>query len=171
MTGRMLLALVAGGLLVGTTVVYRYVVRHGFSARATPSVLESAIAHRLRRLATPSDVIRRTNPIPTTPLAVAEGRDHFADHCALCHGNDGRGDTVINRGLYPPAPDLRAHGTQDLSDGEIFAIIENGIRFTGMPGWGGEAHDNWELVLFIRHLPDLTAEEIGLMRAVNEEEH
>ena len=74
---------------------------------------------------------------------------------------------MINRGLYPPAPDLREPGTQGLTDGELFSIIKNGIRFTGMPGWGGEDEENWKLVLFIRHLPKLTAKEKELMREVN----
>ena len=98
---------------------------------------------------------------------MAEARDHFADHCAQCHANDGSGQTQINAGLYPPAPDMREEGTQKLTDGELLYIIKNGIRFTGMPGWGGEGEENWKLVLFIRHLPDLTPSEIELMREIN----
>src|SRR5262249_47850454 len=67
----------------------------------------------------------------------------------------------------PPAPDLRQEETQRLSDGELMYIIKNGIRFTGMPGWGGEDEENWKLVLFIRHLPQLTAQEFALMTEVN----
>jgi len=63
---------------------------------------------------------------------------------------------MINEGLYPPAPDLGAKPTQALADGELLNIIKNGIRFTGMPGWGGTDDENWSLVLFIRHLPKLT---------------
>lgn len=70
-------------------------------------------------------------------------------------------------GLYPPAPDLRARTTQELTDGEIFYTIKNGIRLTGMPGWGGDDEDNWKLVLFIRHLPELTPKEIELMKEIN----
>jgi mono/diheme cytochrome c family protein len=98
---------------------------------------------------------------------VAEWRDLFADHCATCHANDGSGRTMINSGLYPPAPDLRGRETQGLTDGEIFSIIKNGIRFTGMPGFGGGDEENWKLVLFIRHLPKLSAEEIGMMEEIN----
>ena len=61
--------------------------------------------------------------------------------------------------------------TQELSDGELFAIIENGIRLTGMPGWGtGTAesgYGSWGLVHLIRHLPDLTPEELAEMEALN----
>lgn len=153
--------IVGAGVAVGG---YAYLVNHTFSARATPSALEAFIARRLRRLVTTPAVRKRPNPLSATPLAIAEARDHFADHCAFCHGNDGTGKTAVNEGLYPPAPDLRDSWTQGLTDGEIFAIIRDGIRFTGMPGWDGEDEDNWKLVLFIRHLPKLTEEELNLMK-------
>jgi len=145
---------------------YNYVVSHSFSAREKPSALEAAIARRLRGLATTPSVKTLANPLPATPLNIAEGRDHFADHCAVCHANDGSGKTAINEGLYPPAPDMRDGVTQELADGELLYIIKNGIRFTGMPGWGGSDEENWKLVLFIRHLPELSAEELELMREV-----
>ena len=138
-----------------------------FSAREKPTALEAFVARRVRYLATPAAVREVRNPVETTPLAIAEARDHFADHCAICHANDGSGKTMINEGLYPPAPDLRQEWTQRLSDGEVFAVIKNGIRFTGMPGWGGADEDNWKLVLFIRHLPELSPEERQMMAEVN----
>ena len=59
--------------------------------------------------------------------------------------------------------------TQELTDGELFYIIENGVRLTGMPAWGGpgSAEGSWHLVHFIRHLPELTAEEKARMEALN----
>lgn len=164
-----LVLLAIGGVVGGLG--YYYVLGHGFSARETPSALEAAIARRLRSLATTSSVKRLANPVAPTPLALAEARDHFADHCAVCHANDGSGKTPINEGLYPPAPDLREEETQELTEGELLYIIKNGIRFTGMPGWGGSDEENWKLVHFIRHLPKLTAEELELMREVNGEPH
>ena len=148
---------------------YTYVITHSFSARAKPSALEAAIARRLRGLATAPSVKALANPLAGTPLHIAEGRDHFADHCAVCHANDGSGKTPISEGLYPPAPDLRATDTQELTDGELLYIIKNGIRFTGMPGWGGSDAENWKLVLFIRHLPKITDEELELMREASSE--
>ncbi|HZC22373.1 MAG TPA: c-type cytochrome [Candidatus Binatia bacterium] len=147
--------------------VFWVLTAHGFSARERPSAIEAFLARHARRIATPSDARNRKNPQAKTELAIAEGRDHFADHCAICHANDGSGRTQINSGLYPPAPDMRKAVTQDLSDGEIFYIIKNGVRFTGMPGWGGEDDENWKLVLFIRRLPALSSREIDLMKEVN----
>ncbi len=169
-TGRVLGLVTVVTLVAAAFWGYRLLSTRSFSAREKPTVLEAMLAHRARRLATPQGVRDLRNPLPATPLAIAEARDHFADHCAVCHANDGSGKMPINEGLYPPAPDLRQSGTQSLSDGELFYIIKNGIRFTGMPGWGGEDEDNWKLVLFIRHLPQLTPKELELMKEINHQE-
>ena len=140
------------------------ILHDGLSARATPSALETAIARSARKMAAPSAARSAKNLIADSPEVEREARLHFADHCATCHGNDGGGDTLIGHGLYPKPPDLRAAETQKLSDGELFWIIENGVRLTGMPAFGGSsehgtAEDTWKLVHFIRHLPALTLEE------------
>lgn len=158
-------------LLLGAGFFYWFVSTHSFSARAKPLAIEAFVARNLRHLALPPGVRGLKNPLTPTPLVIAEARDHYADHCAICHGNDGSGEAMINEGLYPPAPDLRKADTQGMSDGEIFFTIKNGVRFTGMPGWGGEDEDNWKLVLFIRHLPNLSAKELALMKDVNSLEH
>ena len=104
-----------------------------------------------------------------SPEVMTEAMAHFADHCATCHANDGSGDTSIGKGLYPKPPDLRAAGTQDLTDGELFYIIHNGIRLTGMPAFGqsDEDADSWKLVHFIRHLPSITSDEVQKMKQMN----
>jgi mono/diheme cytochrome c family protein len=144
-------------------------VRGGTSARAEPSALETAVARTLRAWAIPSSARDRTNPVPASPEVLAAGLAHFADHCASCHGNDGSGDTELGRGLSPRPPDLRRAPTQRLSDGELFHVIENGVRLTGMPAWGRDGHEeaSWQLVRFIRHLPELTADERRRMEALN----
>jgi mono/diheme cytochrome c family protein len=145
------------------------VLRGGVSARAEPSRLEAKIARAFRHWAIPAAARARRNLAPATAEALADARAHFADHCAICHDNDGSGSGRIGRGLYPRAPDLRAAATQDLSDGEIFWIIENGVRLTGMPAWGapGSEEDSWKLVHFIRRLPELTPEEKLEMEELN----
>lgn len=112
-----------------------------------------------------------TNPVEYSGEVIADGRAHFADHCAMCHANDGGGDTAMSRGMWPKVPDMRLSQTQNLSDGELFWIIENGIRFTGMPAWStgtkeGET-STWHLVHFIRRLPRLTREELDEMELLN----
>lgn len=145
--------------------------RRGLSTRTEPSRVEEFMARSMRRLATPSDVRGVKNPVEPTEAVLDEGLEHFADHCAVCHANDGSGHTEIGRGLYPRAPDMRLAATQDLSDGELFSIIENGIRLTGMPAWGSGTPEgeraSWALVHFIRRLPALTEDEIARMEALN----
>jgi mono/diheme cytochrome c family protein len=143
--------------------------RGGISARRDPSPLESRVARRLRSWAIPRSAREASNPIPRTPEAISAGLEHFADHCAACHANDGSGRTEMGRGLHPRAPDMRRGETQDLTDGELFYIIENGVRLTGMPAWGGAGRpeESWKLVHFIRHLPRLTADEVTEMEGLN----
>ena len=134
----------------------------GFRAPEEPSHLE---ARNLRRMAIPSDAKAMTNPYPFVPEKLPAAQDHWVAHCSLCHALDGTGDSPIGRNLYPKPPDMRAAPTQELSDGEIYHIISNGIRFTGMPAWGNEdsSEDIWDLVSFIRRLPHLSPEELKLL--------
>jgi mono/diheme cytochrome c family protein len=142
----------------------------GWSAREEPTGVEQWIARLSRDAAIPRAAKAQLNPAPRTEDVLAEARAHWADHCASCHANDGSGDAAIGNHMYPPAPDMRKSATQNLSDGELFYIIQNGIRLTGMPAWGGSDHDSedsWKLVRFIRHLPDLTIEERKQMEKLN----
>ena len=155
-----LLVVVVGILAAGADSL----MHDGLSARAQPSALETALAAVMRKMAMPSAANNAKNPVTNSPEVLNEGRLHFADHCAICHGNDGSGDTAMGHGMYPKPPDLRAAQTQNRSDGEIFWIIENGVRMTGMPAFGGSGEhgnteDSWKLVHFIRHLPALSSEE------------
>ncbi|MGB8473573.1 MAG: c-type cytochrome [Candidatus Acidiferrum sp.] len=145
------------------------ILHNGVSARATPTALERIMAREARHLAIPANAQALKNPVPASAVNLRDARLHFADHCATCHGNDGSGDTIIGRGLYPKPPDLRLAETQKLSDGELFWIIENGVRFTGMPAFfsPGTQNDSWKLVDFIRHLPQLTEEERMEMEKYN----
>jgi mono/diheme cytochrome c family protein len=161
----LLAAVVVGAVLFVRTL------RYGFSARDEPTRIEHIAATAMRRWAVPSDLSKRKNPVPLTPEVLKEARAHFADHCAYCHGNDGKGHTEIGQNLYPRAPDMTLADTQRQSDGALFATIENGIRLTGMPAWGNgtaeSAYGSWTLVHFIRHLPQITPEEIAEMETLN----
>ena len=145
------------------------VIHQGFKAKDQPSAIETLLARTTRNLAIPASASSELGPIPPTPENVTEGREHFADHCAICHANNGSGQTEIGQNLYPKVPDMRGPRTQNLTDGEIFYIIQNGVRLTGMPAWGDahQADETWKLVLFIRHLPQLTAGEVNEMEHLN----
>lgn len=145
------------------------VLRGGVSARPAPGAAEVAVARWLRSLLIPAAAREARNPLSMEPRLVAEGRAHFADHCASCHANDGSGETGLGRGLSPRAPDMRGPATQGLTDGELFYLIENGVRLTGMPAWGGagKPEETWKLVHFVRHLPALTPDEVAEMELLN----
>lgn len=155
-----LAAVIVGGWLI---------IRRGFSARDKPTAIEAFAARTARQLAVPAAMKNAKNPFSPTPELMAEARAHFADHCATCHANNGSGQTVMGQNMYPKPPDLRRSETQNLTDGEIYSIIHNGIRLTGMPAWGESVNDSdsWKLVLFIRHLPQLTPAEEQEMEALN----
>jgi mono/diheme cytochrome c family protein len=160
----LLLVAIVTGIAYGTVAI-----RRGFSTKDEASSLETALARGARNLAIPSSAKNEKNSYAATAENIATGREHFADHCATCHANDGSGQTEMGPNFYPKVPDLRLAQTQSLTDGEIFYIINNGVRLTGMPGWGGShgADDTWKLVLFIKHLPQLSAEEKEDMERFN----
>ena len=158
---------VAGLSLWGWTVLSR-----GFSSKDEPSFAEAWVAGRVRRMALPRAAHETRNPLKESPEVISGAMEHFADHCAICHANDGSGNTMIGRGLYPKPPDMRQAATQNLTDGELYYIIENGIRLTGMPAFGEESagtndEETWALVTFIRHLPQISADEVTAMKNMN----
>lgn len=152
---RNLLALVGlGALALGVAFA-----RQGVSALPEPSGLETRAARWSRTMLIPSNARSMPNPIPDGPDVQASARRHFADHCATCHGLDGKG-SPMGKKLYPRVPDLTTR-TQQLTDGEIFYLIEEGVRLTGMPGFGGgDPRESWHLVHFIRRLPRLGEAEV-----------
>ncbi|HYS22930.1 MAG TPA: cytochrome c [Candidatus Eisenbacteria bacterium] len=168
--GTLVIIIVAVALLGLVVAVAASFLHDGLSSRATPTKFEITLARNARRLAIPSNARLAQNPVLDSPEDLRDARLHFADHCAICHANDGSGQSMIGGGLYPKPPDLRLPETQNLTDGELFWIVENGVRFTGMPAFsnGGEhggMQGSWKLVHFIRHLPHLSvAERIEMER-------
>jgi len=94
-------------------------------------LLESWAARQARAMALSAGARERANPVADSPKVLGDARAHWADHCAVCHANNGSGDTEMGKHMYPPAPDMRQAGTQDLTDGELFYIIQNGYP----PDW------------------------------------
>ena len=163
----LVLAVVLGAVGAGMALL----LRGGISAKVEPTHAEAVIARKLRSLGIPGKYRQLSNPLSISKEVIEAGRGHFADHCAVCHANDGSGQTQMGRNLYPRAPDLRLAQTQQLGDGELFYIIENGVRLTGMPGWGDGTEEgrraSWHLVHFIRHLSRLTPREKLEMEQIN----
>lgn len=168
-------------LLIGTSVVVLLAVlgfvfvlgrmiHRGFSTRDKPGTLEALLATSMRDMAIPSRYKRMKNPVAFTPEVLHEAMAHWADHCATCHANNGTGETMFGRTMYPRPPDMRKQGIQEMSDGELYYTIKNGVRLSGMPAFGEPGDDDldsWKLVGFIRHLPSLSGDEELEMEALN----
>ncbi len=143
----------------------------GFSAREQPSALETFLARTSLALSMPSKAKEEKNPFTASEDLLRGARNRYEDNCALCHANNGSGLTDVGKNLYPKPPDLRGLQAQNLTDGELYYIIHNGIRLTGMPAWGKLHNDSesWKYVLFIRELPKLTDSAIQQMNDANPE--
>ncbi len=156
---------VAGGVLYAA-----WMVHHGFSTRTAPGAVETWLAGSMRDGAIPGRYKSMRNPVAASPEVLQEGMEHWADHCATCHANNGSGDSMYGNGMYPRPPDMRGKETQEMSDGELYYTIQNGIKLSGMPAFGTPGDndlDSWKLVRFIRHLPSLSQNEASEMEKMN----
>jgi mono/diheme cytochrome c family protein len=131
----------------------------GCKADKQPSQEETSLANAAKDVIIPLEAGKMKNPLPETDEVVSQGQEIFLGSCAQCHGADARGDTYVGRNMNPPAMDLSSPHVQHWSDAELFWIIRNGVRLTGMPSWKSSisANDTWKLARFIHNLPRLEA--------------
>lgn len=155
------------GILTGVVLVGAGAGAYLLSGRFDPSAIRppSAIEKRVAGLALERSVARRagkaTNPFASRPDVARGALDHYKEMCVFCHGAPGVDASEAGEGLNPPAPDLTVARIQSRTDAELFWIVQNGIRMTGMPAFGPTHKDEelWKMVSFLRHLPELSAEE------------
>ena len=127
----------------------------GCTAGKPPSQGESSLANAAKDVTIPLEAGKMKNPLPETDEVVSQGQEVFLGSCAQCHGADARGDTSLGSNMNPPAMDLTSAHVQHWSDAELFWIIQNGVRLTGMPSWKSSISDTdtWKLARFIHKLP------------------
>ena len=125
------------------------------SARSEPPAAEVTVATWLLHHSVPTEAKLAANPVGKDPADVTAGRDLYRQKCELCHAYDGSGKTSIGAGQYPHPPALRSAAVEAMPDGEIFYHIRNGIRNTAMPAWGLPDREIWQLVSYIRDLPQV----------------
>ena len=147
-----LLAILAIAAVVAG-VIYRAIVPGLSIARREPPALEAAVATWLLHQSVPERDRLRANPLGADPADIAAGQETFKQKCEACHAYDGSGRTEIGSGEYPRPPELRALNITSMPDGELFYHIRNGIRNTGMPAWRMPDQQIWQLVAYLRHLP------------------
>jgi len=129
------------------------------TAHDKPSSVETAIANAAKDIVIPIQAKSLKDPLHADQQTVGQGRRIYLQFCALCHGPDGHGQTTLGQGMYPPAMDLTSPHVQHWEDSEMFWIIQNGVRMTGMASWKSaiSAEDTWKLVIFVHQLPELDA--------------
>jgi predicted CXXCH cytochrome family protein len=150
------LLIVLAIVVVALGLAYRSIVSGGSIARnQDPPAIETTVAQWLLHRSIPESTRQRKNPVSAAADSadVAQGRELFRKKCEVCHAYDGGGRTDIGSGQYPRPIDLHSPDVQNLPDGEIFYHIRNGIRHTGMPGWGMPDQHIWQLVAYLRNLP------------------
>lgn len=159
---KFLLGIVTGLVIVAAAGAF-VIASGAFPVAATipPSGLEKTVATLAVRRSVAKRAPRAENPVKAAPESLAKGLAHYRSMCLTCHGAGTVDPSAIGEGLNPPAPDLTQPSVQSMTDGELFWIVQNGIRMTGMPAFGPTHEDPeiWTLVTFMRHLPELTADE------------
>jgi mono/diheme cytochrome c family protein len=152
---RWILAAVVIVVLSGLAVTFAFT-QFDLSALQEPGKAETFLATQAKRILIYKSS-RSGIPSPPNDLqaSVEQGETLYGTDCAMCHGSDGHTLTDNGRWMYPRASDLTSPSVQQYSDPELFWIIKNGIRFSGMPGFGKVESDEhiWDLVRYIRTLP------------------
>ena len=119
------------------------------------TVRERSVTARAQNIAVPNNLDDANR--------ISRGAGQYAEMCSGCHLAPGMKRTEISQGLYPRAPELRRK--TDLTPAEQFWIVKHGVKMTGMPAWG-VTHDDellWDVVAFVRKLPELTPEQYETM--------
>ena len=143
------------------------------SANVAPGAMEKRVAEFTLDRSLARRAPTAANPMAKSPDAVRSGMAHYKEMCVFCHGAPGVDASEAGEGLNPPAPDLTLTKIQKRSDGELFWILQNGIRMTGMPAFGPTHKDEelWKMVAFLRHLPELSDEEQKALQPGGPEDH
>jgi mono/diheme cytochrome c family protein len=169
---------VFGGILFGILIVFGaaflIAATGSFNVSATASV--GKLERRITAFTLERSVARRApkqkNPFAASPEVLKAGLAHFKENCVMCHGAPGVPESEAGMGLNPAAPDLTLPAIQKMSDGELYWIVGNGIRMTGMPAFSltHKPDEVWKIVAFVRHLPEISADEQKVLKAGGEEQ-
>lgn len=156
---------VLGTVLVGVAAATVLVYSGAYNVAATDR--HSGLTHAVFETARVRSIKAHAAGIaPPTDLAsearVIAGTSHFAEHCAMCHTAPGVNAQDLADGMYPKPPVL-TEAARRYSPGELFWILRNGIKMSGMPAWGADHSDDdlWNTVAFMERLPTMSEQDYG----------
>ncbi len=133
---------------------------YNVSARAGHWPVTAWFLHFVMRQSAQSHALGIEVPALDDPRMIIRGATYYAVGCAVCHGEPGASFTPIVHYMTPEAPDLGPL-IEKWDTHELFWIVDNGIKYTGMPAWAaaGRADEVWSMVAFLEVLPQLDARE------------
>ncbi len=159
------------GVVLTVGIAFAFISTGSFntSAARPPSGLEKSIGSLALNRAVARHAPKTANPF-SGPDVVRAGLAHYREMCVTCHGGPGVDASEAGEGLNPPAPELTLERVQHRTDGELFWIVQQGVRMTGMPSFGATHKDPeiWKIVAFLRHLPQITKDEQAALKAGTE---
>jgi len=163
---KLLAVAVIGAAAAVVLLVFLMMPRMQWNATAYPSATEKWIARFVLGKWVHTNAPSESNPMPPTAENLREGEHEYDEHCAVCHGLDGSAENRVGGDFYPPIPRL-SKGATFLSDGQFYFIVSNGIRMTAMPGFAirHSPDELWKIILWVRHFPNLTAQERSAIQA------
>jgi mono/diheme cytochrome c family protein len=163
---KFLISALIGAALAGAIIVFVVMPRMQWNATARPSSTERWVANYVLFNWVRANASGAHNPIPVTSENLRDGEREYNEHCAVCHAFDGSAETRIGGDFHPPIVRL-ARGAPGLADGQFYFILSNGIRLTGMPGFGREHSPDelWKIILWVRHFPNLSPQERAAIQA------
>lgn len=152
--------------------LYLYKGMYNFAATSPHNNLTSLLIRESLERSVRKHAVDINKPQMLEKNGVQDGFEEYDEMCSMCHGAPGLPESVLYKGLNPRPPKLHeVH--EEWADEELFWIIKNGIKMTGMPAYGPTHTDDeiWTLVSFIKELPKMTDKEYKALMDKNSDHH
>jgi len=151
--GLLLLAVVAGVIVMFSGVINVAATNphNAMTEMVLSTTMDNSVRYHAKGITAP--------PLDDERMVMA-GFRHYREMCVGCHLAPGVNSTEIRKGLLPKPPKLQK-AVEEWKPAELFWVIKNGVKMTGMPAWGPTHSDEkiWTMVAFLEKLPHMTAEQ------------
>jgi cytochrome c553 len=157
LTWRRLLALAAAALVAGMLFAWSGLLN--IAASGGHWAITDWFLHYVMRQSVETHSMAIEAPPLDDPALVHRGAGHYATGCAPCHGAPGQERSAVARAMTPPPPFLPER-VAEWQPNELFWIVQNGVKFTGMPAWAAPERSDevWAMVAFLLQLPMMEPE-------------